>query len=61
MTEKRLKAEQIPEADKILDIVRSMPPDARKPACDFMYGFRAGMDFQITRQGAETHSAAQLL
>ena len=43
-----IKTEQMPPADKILEIVRSMPSDAQKAAYDYMNGFRDGMTFRAS-------------
>lgn len=52
-----IKTEQMLPADKILEIMRSMPSDAQKSAYDYMNGFRDGMDFQSSR-AAQTRPTA---
>lgn len=41
-----LTAAQKVEADKLVELVRSFPPDAQKTISGIIAGFRAGMDYQ---------------
>lgn len=46
-----LTAARKAEADKLVELVRSFPPDAQKTVSGIIVGFRAGMDYQATRLG----------
>lgn len=44
-----LTAAQKEEADKLVELVRSFPPDARMTVSGIIARFRAGMDYQAAR------------
>lgn len=46
-----LTAAQKAEADKLVELVRSFPPDAQRIVSGIIAGFRAGMDYQFARSG----------
>lgn len=44
-----LTSTQKAEADKLVELVRSFPPDAQRTISGIIAGFRAGMDYQAIR------------
>ena len=53
-----LTSAQQTEADNLLALLRSFPPDAQKTVSGIIAGFRAGMDYQTAHMDAQRPAGA---